>query len=527
MNRTATALFAPDSADSADLARAPLVLPPPADRYARVQQTLTQTKKAEPRGAYQHDNCHRQNALLVIADIPDVAVEPLNRLIREMAHPPQGDLEVDGCVPFLELQTVHFARVLVHPRPDPDDDRVKHGRNQPPISAQLVFGTDFDGPLPAHLDELVKVAEPGLRRLFQHCSEWLKHPEVRKFILAHLQPAHTEFVGAPGRSVHQIRREDDLRAHLQPLLEDHRAAGATSALAIWRNIRQALAADPAWSWAVHPIAELPRPPWWVRALSARWAKLPTQILGGLAWARVALPLLAAAGGLWIYGAWAGHWWGCWSGAAVVGALLLVLGWLAFSYLGHLSERDAVIIHRDASETRKLVADEDHVIQNQMSSVIFVKRPLWFRKAILRGVLNLSSMSSKWVFLEGKLGKIESIHFARWALVDGGRRLLFFSNFDGSWESYLGEFVDREHAGLTSVWSNCVGFPRTSYLSGGGAADEERFKAYSRASQVPTGVWYSAYKNLTVDNINQNSRIRLGLTRDLCDEVEARRWLALL
>src|SRR5207237_6327365 len=61
------------------------------------------------------------------------------------------------------------------------------------------------------------------------------------------------------------------------------------------------------------------------------------------------------------------------------------------------------------------------------------------------------------------------------------------------------------------------------LTGQGAADEQRFKAYSRQSQVPTQVWYSAYRWLTVSNINDNTRLRLGLYGDM-DAAAAQAWL---
>ena len=65
-------------------------------------------------------------------------------------------------------------------------------------------------------------------------------------------------------------------------------------------------------------------------------------------------------------------------------------------------------------------------------------------------------------LTGKLGGIRTIHFARWvALPDG--RLLFFSNYDGSWEAYLGEFVDKASMGLTMIWSNTIWYPQTRLL----------------------------------------------------------------
>src|SRR5262249_30863844 len=117
---------------------------------------------------------------------------------------------------------------------------------------------------------------------------------------------------------------------------------------------------------------------------------------------------------------------------------------------------------------------------------------------------------------GDLGGITSIHYARWMILDD-RRLLFFSNFDGSWESYLGEFVDQASSGLTSVWSNTVGFPPARWLLGAGARDEERFKNWTRTHQIETQVWYSAYPKLSVQNINDNTKLRRGLANRPSDD----------
>jgi Dyp-type peroxidase family len=139
------------------------------------------------------------------------------------------------------------------------------------------------------------------------------------------------------------------------------------------------------------------------------------------------------------------------------------------------------------------------------------------------VLGFINFSAKYLSNQGNLAGIPSIHFARWVIVDGGRRLVFFSNFDGSWDNYLGDFIDKSHSGLTAVWSNCVGFPRTTGLTGGGATNEQQFKAYSRQSQIPTQVWYSAYRWLSVSNINNNTKIRLGLYEEM-DEAATLEWL---
>jgi len=105
-------------------------------------------------------------------------------------------------------------------------------------------------------------------------------------------------------------------------------------------------------------------------------------------------------------------------------------------------RDRTVIGGDVKErTARLAAREDQIVQNQMSSVINVK-PGLFRSLTLRTVLAFIDLAARVEAVEGRLAGIPSIHFARWVIVDDGRRLVFFSNFDGSWENYLGDFIDR-------------------------------------------------------------------------------------
>jgi len=119
--------------------------------------------------------------------------------------------------------------------------------------------------------------------------------------------------------------------------------------------------------------------------------------------------------------------------------------------------------------------------------------------------------------------IPSIHFAHWSMIDKGRRLLFVSNFDGSWENYLDDFIDKASVGLTGIWSNTAGFPKARWLVLDGAREGSRFKAYARDSQTNTNVWYSAYKQLTVQTIDNNSAIREDLFTSL-DDAATRNWL---
>src|SRR5690606_10575116 len=127
-------------------------------------------------------------------------------------------------------------------------------------------------------------------------------------------------------------------------------------------------------------------------------------------------------------------------------------------------------YSDQEKTKWFADAEDKIVQNQLTHLVEIK-PGWFRSFTLKLVLNGIAYLVKISFNKGKLGGIPSIHFARWIIIDKGKRLLFFSNFDGSWENYLGDFVDKAAVGLTGVWSNTVEFPKTRFLLFKGARDE--------------------------------------------------------
>jgi hypothetical protein len=223
--------------------------------------------------------------------------------------------------------------------------------------------------------------------------------------------------------------------------------------------------------------------------------------------------------------------GCpWLGSAIaalgVTAVLLVAA-LVYLYLGLRSQEKSDWIDNraiDRATITEIGKRENHCAQNHMISVT-TRKPGAVRWLTLRLAFWLIGMFATKVYREGFLGGISTIHAARWITIPGTRKLVFFSNFGGSWESYLEDFITRAHAGLTAVWSNSVGFPRANNLFQDGATDGERFKRYARASMQPTRFWYSAYPHLTTDHVRCNAAMRRGLAAALTND-EAMQWLAL-
>ncbi|MDZ7782970.1 MAG: cytochrome P450 [Halioglobus sp.] len=166
-------------------------------------------------------------------------------------------------------------------------------------------------------------------------------------------------------------------------------------------------------------------------------------------------------------------------------------------------------------------------QNHIIAVTRLKtNPRWLR----RWSLALAFWSIKELvthfFRPGFVLNMGTIHYARWLRIPGTDTLVFMSNYDGSWDSYLEDFITRASEGQSAVWSNGVGFPHTRFLVFEGAARGEEFKRWVRRQQTPTRFWFTRYPGLTTDQIRNNALITEGLAR-ATTETEARAWVDLL
>lgn len=205
------------------------------------------------------------------------------------------------------------------------------------------------------------------------------------------------------------------------------------------------------------------------------------------------------------------------------SVLLILCWLRYLERRDASQ-DAPPI--DEETVRQMAQREDWIPQNHMGSVVLIK-PGVLRTLIVHvghhGLgLVLRAMPNSGV--RGYLGSMRTVHFAHWAFVNNGSRLMFFSNFDQSWESYLDDFIEKAHVGLTLAWGCGVGFPPTRFLIQDGASHGRKFKAWARHSMAVSRFWYSAYSDLTVDQVERNNRIANGLRKPSLSTKEASAWI---
>jgi hypothetical protein len=418
-----------------------------------------------------------QAALTVVAPVRAGAVDDLKRLLATMGNGVANGSVLD----FGALTGVHFARLIVI-----DEDRDHSGA---PLPASLILLSDLDVSTETHLAELVETAGEGVNRLFGHCEGYPVGEPTRQdrldYLRSHVVKEAARYVNTTGRTAHQIRQEAELRDAIEDFLDrgDHDWAGADLA-DVRRSVRELVEREPGLAWAGEP-AERP-------GLLARLRELAHAVAIPL----LLLPLLPLA---------------------LLGAPLYAL------VLRRHERRDAAPHVKPGEEVvHELAALEDHLVQNPFTALGHVK-PGRFRRLTLRTILFLLDYGTRHIFNRGNLSGVKTIHFARWVFIDDKRRMFFASNYDGSIESYMDDFIDKVAWGLNLVFSNGVGYPKTRWLVFGGARDELAFKDYLRLHQVPTRVWYSAYGQLTALNIAQNERIRAGLQGDLSREDE-RAWV---
>lgn len=419
-----------------------------------------------------------QEALTIVAKVDPDRVASLERVLGRMRANP-GDNDV---LPFARLPGCHFGRVVFLP--------ASTDLQGEPVAPQLLMLSDCDGPAHKHLAAIADVAGEGLDRLFGHCEGYPRRPATRPdriaFLRRNTQDVKATYVHRQGRTVEQIRREAELRTALEAFAGKQRFDGVP-ALEARRQIRGYLRTRPQLWWA---LEDAPDVDVGYRARNA--AHFFTLPLGLAALGPVVTP-------------------------AALSLLALVRA--------QESKDPAPHIRPTPEHVRKLAELEDFHAQNGFTAGGYVK-PGWVRQAVVASVLPLIGWGTRHLFTRGSLAGVKTIHFARWIPLDGGRRVMFASNYDGSLESYNNDFIDLVAWGLNLVFSNGYGYPRTRFLVFGGATREQEFKDYLRRHQIPTPIWYSAYPHLTAVNIERNAALRAGLSGRM-SEREARRWLRLL
>jgi deferrochelatase/peroxidase EfeB len=425
--------------------------------------------------------------------------------------------------PLFEDRGIHFMSMNVV------RGEAKHG-------AFLILEASADGTVDGALDTISGQLGPKLIPILKAASHDVGEGAVKEFLRRHshsiglglLSTPGLCFSGTPGLTVDRIKREEKLARYVRDLLAKGSFRGTP--LEILKAIRAEVARDQAFRELLIPEpAGLLAPAPVALGVIGLLAKLGLKGLWTFTW-----PVLLPAAAIIAYVVYAAYRTGGALFAAGMFALAFiilvgVLVAIAFLLYSQLRAKEATDEPDDSTPDRAILADcmvrENDGNQNHLFGVSVMK-PGLLRNLTLRLVYWVIGQLALVQFRPGFLGDIGTIHFARWILLPGTNKLLFLSNFGGSWESYLEDFITKASNGLTGIWSNTYGYPRTKNVFFEGASDGERFKRWARRQQRPTLFWYSAYPNNTSERIRTAAAVRQGLA-SASTEDEAADWLSQL
>jgi hypothetical protein len=421
---------------------------------------------------------------MVLAPVQPARKGDLCALLETMNGAPGIAEPTNATFPFARFQRLHVARFVVL-----DDTTLADLPPGDPLRdapTYLAFLGDCDGSPDAQLAEFAMVAGAGLRQIFGCCANYSPAVDLLQWMQANSAKPAAQYVNWIGRTVGQIREEQELHLALLAFLQREMASLADLPS---RTVRDRLVEfheknGP----ALTPAA--PTPIGWQFGNVTNLVLFPLALL-------LLLPFILIYAPLFVW------------------------------RLRRREETDPVIAPRpDPAHVATLSHIEDHDVTNQFSAFGSVK-PGHFRQLTLRFIFLLLDYSMRHIYTRGRLARVGTIHFARWVFIDNRRRLFFASNYDGSLDSYMDDFINKVAYGLNLVFSNGIGYPRTSFLVGGGASREMEFKYYLRRHEVPTQVWYKAYPGLTTADLARNTLIREGLEKSTMTDTQARTWLALI
>src|SRR5450432_157938 len=184
-----------------------------------------------------------QNPITLLTPVREDCFEKLNEILERFKVGLNAGLNER----FNQLGTLHYARWFVL-REDSFRDKTAF-----PVPVRLVFSSNFDGSEEEHVTGLITVFPEYFDQLYECCVDYPEHAarnaESRKNYLMRWKVITTAFyVGAPGRSLKQIKQEDQLKEYIWNIINENKPDGKP-AVEIQKFIQQKVDANPDFEWS--------------------------------------------------------------------------------------------------------------------------------------------------------------------------------------------------------------------------------------------------------------------------------------
>ena len=394
----------------------------------------------------------RQAGLTVITEIHSGRAGVLPAVLRN----------AQAADPFGQMSRVHYAAFVILPEIDG-------------IPERLVMETNYDGDLNDHLEELVDRGGAVLDSIYQNCRKYpaggsRDRQAVKEYFTKNSVSSAAFYVALPGRSREDIDNAIEVYEAARTYLQSQCKASDSRKLSVedvWKKLVKHFR-DPSTPQPIRsPVSQ--RQLTWCSRIWALILLIPSLLL------LILLPFL------------------------------LVIARIYECHEARTPMRRRYPPNPLAYEYMNLGR------QNHMCTLATVKLSR-FRAVMIRLGLFLTKVLASKIFLLGRLDTITTIHFARWSLIDKNRHVLFLTNYDGSWSSYIDDFSNPPH--LNGVWGNTERFPPTRFMLWQGAKLIQQFQAHVVEEFQPAYFFHRPYGDHTVQNLLRYLEFRDALARAL-------------
>jgi hypothetical protein len=292
---------------------------------------------------------------------------------------------------------------------------------------RLLVAAEYDGDLESYLRELIQIS-PGMDAIWSKCEGYQGKEFFEQFIRKNGYETQAFYIAFRDETVESIKNKAAVRAHLERLLDDQYAL-AKPLLSVLSNLPPSTSL---WKKLRMCLAT------WRKAFHDWWLSLALAIVKPLA----------------------------------------VLG----------ETKDFPLVTSVCSPQRNQNDLAPTIYDGQMITITEVRRS---RRLRLRLGFMVNEFLGKYGYPPGLFAYVGTLFSFRWVLIDNRKRLIFISVFDGSWQNYMGDFIDKIIWALDGIYNNTEGYPP------GGMTQVTEFQRWILEHQWEPQLFYKAYPKETV------------------------------
>lgn len=356
--------------------------------------------------------------------------------VRAILDEIHADLAGNPYIRFPESELTHFARFIITRHPE---------------GPRLGMGATYNGDLKDYTEELLKIG-PKLEELWGRCEGWTGRDKFYDFARKNSYASGMVFFGLPNISVKQVR----------------------SWIALHEKIDQMLGRYP------ENITDLVNTVTTTRikpSFVGHWSETKhTWLFDSLERVRaVVMPPIQEF-------------------ARLIGSIDIEKDWsrITTNYDGDIEKRK-----RELAQILELENYENTYAQTTMTVIADMKPGRTF---MVRFLFLIGPPILKFGWKLGNFAGVYSLHSFRFALIDGGKRVWFMSNYNGSAENYFSDFIDKLNWGINAAYTHCTDYPK------GGMGQQDAFAYWIRVRQLPALVYYSAYPGEGIHKLLRDNEI---------------------